>query len=82
MSWVTLAAIYFTVWWTVLFAVLPFGVRQAEEVAPGHEPGAPARPDLKRKFIWTSIVSAILVGAFWVLVNTGVIDWQALVAPR
>ena len=37
-SLTTAIAIYFIIWWTVLFAVLPFGVRSQEEsgaVAPG-----------------------------------------------
>lgn len=59
-SWV---AIYFVVWWTTLFVVLPFGVRsQAEEgeVVPGSEPGAPARTRIGRIILLTTIVSAIL----------------------
>ncbi len=42
---------FLIIWWTVLFAVLPLGVRsQAEngEVARGSEPGAPVRPELWR----------------------------------
>ena len=37
-------AIYFVLWWIVLFVTLPFGVRsQSEDGAaiPGSEPGAP-----------------------------------------
>ena len=47
MSWTTAAAIYFIIWWTVLFAVLPFGVRSQGEsgtVIPGTDPGAPVVP--------------------------------------
>ena len=45
MSLTTAIAIYFIIWWVVLFAVLPWGVRSQEEsgaVAPGTDPGAPA----------------------------------------
>ena len=41
----TVIAIYFLVWWLVLFAVLPFGVRSQHEggdIPPGTDPGAPA----------------------------------------
>ncbi len=34
-------ALYFIIWWTVLFAVLPFGVRtqgEAGEIVPGTRP--------------------------------------------
>ena len=63
MGWGSLLAIYFVIWWTMLFAVLPFGVRsQAEsgEVSPGTDPGAPVAPRLVSKALWTSIVAAIV----------------------
>ena len=38
-------AIYFLIWWVVLFAVLPWGVRpQGEEARTGTDPGAPQVP--------------------------------------
>ena len=52
MSLATAVAIYFIIWWTVLFAVLPWGVRSQEQtgtVAKGTDPGAPAFPQLGRK---------------------------------
>jgi predicted secreted protein len=70
MSLATAIAIYFVIWWTVLFAVLPWGVRSQEEsgaVSKGTDPGAPAIPHLGRKLIWTSIVAA-LVFALWYVV--------------
>ena len=56
-------AIYFTTWWIVLFAVLPFGVRSQEEarnVVPGSDPGAPLLPRLAVKAIWTTGLSALV----------------------
>ena len=68
MSPLTGIAIYLVIWWVVLFAVLPLGARShAEaglEVKDGGDPGAPVVPNLKRKFITTSWVSAII----WVVV--------------
>jgi predicted secreted protein len=62
-------AIYFVLWWVVLFAVLPFGVRsQIEdgEGVPGSDPGAPVLPRMARKVIWTTIVSmAIFAVGLW-----------------
>ena len=61
-------AVYFTMWWIVLFAVLPFGVRsqhETQEYALGTDPGAPTAPLMVRKVIWTSIISAGLVCALW-----------------
>ncbi|HEY2186473.1 MAG TPA: DUF1467 family protein [Xanthobacteraceae bacterium] len=72
MSLGTAIAIYFIIWWTVLFAVLPWGVRSQEEsgtVARGTDPGAPSIPNLKRKLLWNTIVSAI-VFMVWYLIYT------------
>ena len=65
-------AIYFVVWWTILFAVLPFGIRTQEEegdVVLGTERSAPHRPMLVRKALATSVVAAILVGILWLAIE-------------
>jgi predicted secreted protein len=57
-------ALYFVIWWIVLFAVLPFGVTSqvdAGEVAAGTEPGAPAAPALREKAIWTTLVASVVL---------------------
>lgn len=63
-------AVYFTIWWIVLFAVLPWGVRsqvESGDVVPGSEPGAPAAPKLLVKALWTTFVSGIVFGAVLLL---------------
>ena len=70
MSIVTALAIYFVIWWVVLFAVLPFGVRSQEEsglIAPGTDPGAPALANLKRKLVWTTIAASVVFGICYVI---------------
>ena len=57
-------ALYFVIWWILLFAVLPFGVRsqvEAGEVVKGSEPGAPTAPALREKAIWTTIVASTVL---------------------
>ena len=58
-------AIYATIWWIVLFAVLPLGVRSAEETgeaqSEGSDPGAPIAPQLAKKAGLTTIISAIVL---------------------
>ncbi|MBB6251642.1 DUF1467 family protein [Nitrospirillum iridis] len=81
MSLVTLVAIYFTLWWVVLFAVLPFGVRRDDSPQKGNDPGAPAFHDLKRKFIWTSIISAVILALVWGVFHFGLIDYDRLFDP-
>lgn len=68
----TVLAIYFLIWWIVLFAVLPWGVRNQQEsgaVSPGTDPGAPAVHVVWRKLFWTTVVAtivfAILAALYW-----------------
>lgn len=61
-------AVYFTIWWTVLFAILPFGVRSVHEegvTVPGSDPGAPVNPRLAMKALWTTIVSSVVFAGVW-----------------
>ena len=70
MAWTTALAIYFLIWWVVLFAVLPFGVRNpAEEgiaVEAGHDPGAPTVLGMKKKLIWTTVITTLVFAIFWI----------------
>jgi predicted secreted protein len=79
MSWVSTAAIYFVIWWIVLFAVLPFGVRNAAEsdvtVGDGHDAGAPMAPQLLKKAVVTTIVSALIYAAVSMLLSSGYLDF-------
>ena len=69
----TMFAIYFVLWWIVLFVTLPFGVRSQHEdgegagqVIPGTDPGAPVLARMGRKLIWTTIISAVIFAiAMW-----------------
>lgn len=74
MSLTTAIAIYFVMWWVVLFAVLPWGVRSqhegTDEIVAGTDPGAPAIPYLARKLVATTVATAILFGIlYWLYVN-------------
>ena len=63
MSLTTAIAVYFILWWTVLFAILPFGVRSQHEsgaIAPGTDPGAPTIAGMGKKLLWTTGVSAVI----------------------
>lgn len=74
-------AVYVVIWWTVLFAVLPIGVRtQGEDgvVVPGTPASAPTRPRLVRVAVITTIVSGVLFGGLWVAIRLGLLDLQQL----
>ncbi|MBL8708684.1 MAG: DUF1467 family protein [Rhodospirillaceae bacterium] len=57
--------IFLIIWWLVLFAVLPWGVRRQESDEVGHDPGAPANPMLLKKAVITTAIALALWGAFF-----------------
>ena len=62
----TAIAIYFLIWWVVLFAVLPWGVRaQGADGVPGTDPGAPVMTNLKMKLVWTTAVTSVIFLVCW-----------------
>lgn len=72
MNLVSLIATYFVVWWIILFAVLPWGMRTQEEdgdIVLGTAHSAPTRPMLIRKAVITSLIAAVLVGALWLAID-------------
>ena len=74
-------AIYFIIWWTVLFAVLPIGVRtQGEDgvIVPGTPESAPAAPRLLRVVLLTTVISALVFAALWALIRYGIVDLNTL----
>jgi len=70
-NWFTGVVLYVLIWWTVLFAVLPFGTRAEAEPDPitGWR-GAPARPLLGRKIIATTIVAALVWAGAYLLIRS------------
>jgi predicted secreted protein len=64
-------ALYFVIWWTVLFAVLPIGLRtqhEEGEVVPGTPASAPARPRLLRIFLLNTLVAAVVFAIVWAVI--------------
>jgi predicted secreted protein len=78
----TAVAIYLTIWWTLLFAILPINVQSHHEAginkADGGDPGAPVNPNLKRKFITTTWVSAIVFVLLWLIIHFHVVKLPSL----
>ena len=83
MSIVFLLAVYFIVWWVVLFAVLPFGVRtqaEAGSVVPGTPESAPADFRLGHVLAITTVVAGVVFTLLWAAVRWRIIDLTGVVA--
>jgi predicted secreted protein len=75
----TALAIFFLIWWVVLFAVLPWGIKsqhEGQEIAPGTDPGAPTAARIGWKLLWTTVVavaiyavSVVVYAEHWVTVD-------------
>ena len=73
-------ALYFVIWWTVLFAVLPLGVQsqyEAGEVVPGSEGAAPHAPKLLLKAAITTVLALIVFGIVHLFVVEKIVPLDA-----
>jgi predicted secreted protein len=71
MGWISAVAIFFIIWWVVLFAALPFGLRTQDEdqnVTLGTTPSAPRGPHMARAMLLTTVISLVIFGALYVAV--------------
>jgi predicted secreted protein len=73
MNWFTGVVLYVLIWWTTLFAVLPFGTKPiAEPDETTGWRGTPERPMMWRKVLITTIISAVIWGGCYLLITS---DW-------
>ncbi|SDL32959.1 DUF1467 family protein [Paracoccus chinensis] len=71
--------LFATLFFLVMFLLLPIGHRSQEEagqVVPGTPVGAPERPLLGRKAIWAAVIAAAIVGGVWLFLDAGFITRQ------
>ena len=83
MSIATAIAIYFIIWWVVLFAVLPWGVRSQHEsnaVSPGTDPGAPVSPRVGRTLFVTTVAASVVFALCFVVYSYRLVTIEGLAA--
>jgi predicted secreted protein len=59
MTLVSGTMVFFVIWWIMLFMVLPFGIHTDENPQKGFSTGAPKNPNLRKKFLITTILTAV-----------------------
>lgn len=72
--------LYFICWWLVFFVMLPIGVvthADTDTVEPGHADSAPVAPQLVRKALAATVLSAILFAIVYAIIAYKLIsfDW-------
>ena len=83
MSWISIFAIFFIVWWVTLFAVLPIGVTTDGPTDPsteGTKGSAPDAPRMGFKVLLTTVIASLIVALFYVV--TVVFGWSVDDLPR
>ncbi len=68
MTWISLSAVFFIIWWIVLFAMLPFGLRTQDDdkdVTLGTVSSAPRGAHMLKTVIRTTVVSVLIVAIFY-----------------
>lgn len=79
MSWFSGLVLFIVIWWTLLFAVLPFAVRsqlEEGEVVEGSERGAPATSHIGKKFLITTILAFIIWVAVVLIIVFDLMSWS------
>jgi len=73
----TAIAVYLVIWWVVLFAVLPWGVRVPEhQEGAGMAESAPIRPRLWLKALVTTVIAALLWLVVWYVASSEMISFR------
>ena len=80
MGWATGLMVYAVIWWTVIFAVLPWGARPSETPEPGHAPSAPENPRLGLKALVTTGISALIWLGIELVVRSDLISFRDMAA--
>lgn len=78
MGWFLSIVVFALVWWTVLFCVLPVGVKPdvQGDIEAGGWRGAPTKPMLGRKLIWTTVISALIWAAIYAFVESNLVSFR------
>ena len=69
MGWFTGVVVFLITWWTLLFAVLPFGHERDID-------GTAKVSNIKKKFLWTTIGTIIIWIVIYLIINADIISFQ------
>jgi len=78
MSITEFLVVYVIIWWLVLFMVLPWGISRVDpnELQPGEDHGSPAKGRMVLKLCITSLISAVLLGLYYLVVLSGMVTFR------
>lgn len=82
MNPVSAIVVFSVTWFLALYCLLPVGIRSQEEagddIPEGAMAGAPSKPNLKIKAIGATVISALVTGVIYYLVEERILTLGAL----
>jgi len=75
MDWFTGTIVFLLIWWVAIFCVLPFGLRRDET-------GKPERVYIGRTVLITTVITALLWGVMYLLIDSGIISFREMAASK
>jgi predicted secreted protein len=77
MNWFTGVVLFVCIWWTALFAVLPFGTRPVANAddRSGWR-GAPEHPRILRKMVVTTAVACVIWTGSYLLIRSDYVSFR------
>ncbi len=60
MNPVSAIVVFVVIWWVIFLMALPFGSSPPDIIEAGHADSAPDKPHLRKKLLWTTLISFIL----------------------
>lgn len=70
--------VYLLTWWVVIFTMLPLWVKPHKDKRYGTAGSAPEKPELGKKFLLTSIISAVIWVIFYILIKSDILSFQQI----
>ena len=67
MTLISGSLLFFVIWWIVIFTVLPLGIQTDENPQTGFATGTPKNPNLKKKFLITTLLTSIIWGIIQII---------------
>ena len=65
--------VYISIWWIVFFSVLPIGIKSQNakftDELHGNDRGAPKNPNIKKKFLTSTLITSIIFLVIYYLVS-------------
>lgn len=78
MNIVSAIVVFAVMWFLALLILLPIGIRSQEEagdeIPDGAMPGAPSNPQIGKKMIGATIISACVTALLWWLIASGTLS--------